>query len=457
MPCHPDLPFLRRAPWLVKVHGCSALHRRFSFSKRRAAEAYREQLRAQGFRAKLEQVGIAFPLRSRRKGLRDPVATVDPRPAAEQDALRAVRDDVAAARDTLAALMQRYIVEVAPRHKGGEVEICRLRRLIRDEEFVGRPLAALTTEDLQQFVCTRLDTVAPATVDRELDVIAQVLRYAHEVWSIAAAERPMQGLRRPKCRNERDRRLMPGEEERLLAAAREHENPYVEAAIILALETAMRRNELLSLQPEDIDYAGRFIRLPATTRGRTRKVPLSMRAAQVLQALPATDDGRMLALSANALKQAFFEHVIPLSGIKDLTFRDLRREALSRWAESGVFDRITLPPISLYFDPRRVLRYAHRFPRQFAETLDRRAPPALGDYRWDGYKRRLRRGRRAKPVKADVLAAEARLWSVPPASVEEEANNATTRAAPASGGGPAVSPVSAQVIDFAAMWRRRRP
>lgn len=67
--------------------------------------------------------------------------------------------------------------------------------------------------------------------------------------------------------------------------AREDENPFIEPSIILALETAMRRGKLLKLIPSDINFELRFALARDTKNGRNRKVPLSRRAMQVLQAL----------------------------------------------------------------------------------------------------------------------------------------------------------------------------
>lgn len=461
---HPNTHITNRSPWLVTVRARPERDRRFSFVQRQAAEAYLEALLAEGLKGKLAQLETSFLLRIRRKGMKDQSATFDTYLAAEQalrhiesqHSLGIVRDHVVATRYTLAQLMQRYIEEVAPQHKGGDIEICRLRRIIREEDFVDLKLAVLGTEDLQDFIKARLEEVAPATVDRDLDVISQVLRYADDVWKIAAAESPLKGLRRPQYYNERDRRLKEGEEARLLDAAHQHQNPYIEAAILLALETAMRRSELLSLRPEYIDYAARYVRLPDTKNGRSRKVPLSTRAMQVLQALPRTDDGRLLALSANALKKAFFEGVLVVSKIEDLTFHDLRHEAISRLAESGKFEMIELQAISGHRDPRMLQRYAHLFPRLLAEKMDRCSRLASGEYTWDGNKRRLRRVRQSPSLGAlptapglpnpagEAVAGEPRVAEVhvdAPLPSEAEA--------------PCAPSASAQVIDFASVRRQR--
>lgn len=461
---HPSSNIVNRSPWLVTVRTRPERDRRFSFVQRQAAEAYLEALIAEGLKGKLVQLETSFQLRLRRVGMKDQVVTFDTRLAAEQ-ALRhiesqhsvgIVRDYIVATRYTLADLIQRYITEVVPRHKGGEVEICRLRRILRTEAFVDLKLAVLSTEDLQEFIHSRLEEVAPATVNRDLDLISQVLHYADDVWKIAPAESPMKGLRRPTFCNERDRRLKEGEEKSLLTAARQYPNAYVEAAIILALETAMRRSELLAMRCENVNFEERFAFLPDTKNGHPRKVPLTQRAMQVLRALPATDDGRVLGLSANALKKAFFGSVLVVSGIEDLTFHDLRHEAISRLAESGRFDLSELQAVSGHRDIRMLLRYVHLFPKRVAEKMDLCAKLDSGKYEWDrGGKRRLRRVRQSdesKPTAANTvvshLADEGGQGAEPAAVCDADVF------APEAGGGIATG-LPENVISFESVRRQR--
>lgn len=376
---HPTaLNILNRSPWQVSVRSRSGLNRQFSFPRKRDAEAYCADLSAQGLKASLMQLGVAFQLRIRRKGVKQQFLTFDSYEAAKQAMLRIeadlsvsiVRDYAAATRHTLADLMLRYIEEVTPAHKGGEIEAGRLQRIMRKEDFVDKRLAAISTEDLKDFIDDRLTEVKPATVDRDLDVISQVLNYSENVWKIAPHESPFKGLPRPKYFNERVRRLSADEEMRLLEAARKDENPYLEPAIILAIETGMRRSELLSLKASDIDYERRQAFLKETKNGRSRSVPLTTRAMQVLQALPPGEDSHLLCLSANALKIGFFRRVLPAAGIEDLHFHDLRHEAISRLAESGKFQLIELQAISGHRDMRMLQRYAHLCSGSLAEKMD---------------------------------------------------------------------------------------
>lgn len=387
-----------RSPWAVEVRSRPELSQRFSYPNHAAAARYCAQLQGQGHKAKLSQLETSFQLRVRRAGVKTQTITFDTLLEAEQARLRIdadlsvsiVRDYAAATQTTLRALMARYLEEVVPLHKGGDVEACRLRRLMRDEAFVDKKLAALSTEDLQDYIYDRLTEVAPATVDRDLDVLSQVLRYADDVWKIAPVESPFKGLRRPRYFNERDRRLSAAEEAALLKAAREDENPYVEPAIILALETAMRRGELLALTFDDIDVARRHALVRNSKNGRSRRVPLSRRALDVIAALPRTESGRLLDLSANALKLAFFRRVVPKAGLEDFHYHDLRHEAISRMAESGKFGLIELQAISGHRDMRMLQRYAHLTSGSLAEKLD--------SIREGGIKKYVHRGRRRTVV-----------------------------------------------------------
>jgi len=60
--------------------------------------------------------------------------------------------------------------------------------------------------------------------------------------------------------------------------------------IILAIETAMRRGEMLELQWQHVDLVRCVAHLPLTKNGDTRDIPLSRRAVATLQELKADKD-----------------------------------------------------------------------------------------------------------------------------------------------------------------------
>lgn len=256
-------------PWRVQVRSQPSLDRQFRFGNKLDVQAYWQSMLESGLSVSI------------------------------------VRDYAMAAQTTLRELMERYRDEVAPSHKGADIERLRLNRIMRQEAFVDKTLVALCTEDLQDFIMDRLTKVKPSTVDRDRDQLSHVINYADKVWKIAAVESPFKGLQRPTYFNERSRRLPQAEEKKLLEAAREDENPYVEPVIVLSLETAMRRGELLALTIDDIDFERRQALVRESKNGRNRHVPLTKRAMQVLRAPASEANERLLNLLANALKQAF--------------------------------------------------------------------------------------------------------------------------------------------------------
>lgn len=416
MPSTSALPsnIKNRSPWLVQIRAKPHLDQQFSYGKRLQADAYLKSQINQGFNAKLIQLETSFQLRLRRKGVKQQFLTFDTYEQAVQAQLKIesdlsvsiVRDYASAAKTTLRDIMMRYRDEVVPGHKGADIERTRINRILRTEAFVDKWLAALCTEDLQDFITDRLTEVAPATVDRELDVISQVIRYSADVWKIAAFESPFVGLRRPKYFNERDRRLSQNEETHLLTAAGNDENRYIEPAMILALETAARRGELLSITRGDVNLEERYALLKETKNGRPRKVPLSKRAISVITQLLADcvlDDEPLLKLSANALKIAFFRRVVPASGVIDIHFHDLRHEAISRLAESGEFQLIELQAISGHRDTRMLLRYAHLCCGNLAEKMDNVASERTTKTYFHRGRRRL--VERIEPVFASIPPA----------------------------------------------------
>lgn len=467
---------LNRSPYVVTVRRDASLNRRFSAADKKQAETYVKDLAFRGLKARLAQLETSFQLRVRRKGVPEQHITFDTFEAAEQTRLHieaqlsvsVVRDYSVATKTTLRDLLERYLEEVVPSHKGAAIERTRIRRLLRDEAFVDKKLAALTTEDLQDFVTDRLTEVAPATVDRDLDMISQTLNYADDVWKIAAVESPFKGLRRPKYFNERDRRLAPSEEKALLDAARADENPYVEPAIVLALETAMRRSELLSLTAADINHELRYALLRDTKNGRSRKVPLSTRALQVIRALlvlqnvSADDDSDtlLLPLTPNALKKAFFERVIPTSKVVDFHFHDLRHEAISRFAESQRFGLLELQSISGHRDIRMLQRYTHLFTGNLADKMDQ-IQGATVEYTHRGRRRIVVKSEEVAPALSPAASDTTPVTPHPAApALKAEAQAAPGTASPAVAptirtAPGAVGVLAAKVIDFRAAVQRR--
>jgi integrase len=139
---------------------------------------------------------------------------------------------------------------------------------------------------------------------------------------------------------------------------------------MLAVETAMRRGELLSLRWENVDLKFGVAHLPLTKNGDSRDVPLSRRAVQTLKAIQAAGvkDQRVFPMSGNAVRLAF-EHLRARAGLLDFRFHDLRHEAISRLFEKGL-NIAEVGAISGHRDLKMLQRYTHLRAADLAARLD---------------------------------------------------------------------------------------
>jgi len=203
---------------------------------------------------------------------------------AELDRCGALPDTRIAEQTTLAQILIRYRDEVSPRKRSAHTERARINGMLR-RPICHRTLTLLSTADLASYRDQRLKVVAPATVTRELNTISHAIDTAIRDWGIHLAQNPCKLVRRPAPPKGRSRRLNGGEEQQLLAVADAGRSPYMRPLIVLAIETGMRRGELLSLRWEHIDLEKRVAHLPLTKNGDSRDVPLSTRAVETLRSL----------------------------------------------------------------------------------------------------------------------------------------------------------------------------
>ncbi|KGW85329.1 integrase [Burkholderia pseudomallei] len=451
-----------RSRYVVTIKNNDALQRLFPYSELARAKAYCAELRERGYKPKLGQLEDAYFVRIRQKGHKTQQFTVDSLADAESAVARIeaerktglFRDYTKAHNVTFADLIRRYAEEEGPKHKGWETvekykcrgwlddlagnlaqrdaqrkaEIAATGKVITARgamrapatgiEWMDKPFAQVETTDIEGYIRDRLDVVAPSTVDREIDVLSAICNVAVDVWKYHVADNPMNGVRRPKYFNERDRRLKSGEWERLLDAAIEEDRlraielrtqelmgdgraqaalrptvyqkkgviqdalaecraqaeqdyqhiPLYETFVAFQIKTAARRGETLNTTWDNVDLEARTVYLPETKNGRPRKLPLRVELVEMLEALPRTDD-RVFPLSEDALKKAW-KRICARAGIEDLHVHDLRHEAISLTAETGQFSLVDLQAFSGHRDVRMLLRYSHLCTTKLAHRLD---------------------------------------------------------------------------------------
>ena len=286
---------------------------------------------------------------------------------AELDRNGALPDMRPAESMTLAELLTRYRNEVSPTKRSAITEMARINAILR-RPICFRTMTLLSTADLAAYRDERLKLVAPATVIRELNTISHAIDTARREWSIHLATNPCKLVRRPSPPKGRTRRLEGNEEELLLDAADKGRTPYLRPLIVLAVETGMRRGELLALRWEHIDLDRRVAHLPLTKNGTSRDVPLSTRAVDTLRTLRTGGGATVFSAAPNAVRLAW-ERLTRRMGLSDLHLHDLRHEAVSRLFEKG-FNVVEVAAISGHRELRMLTRYTHLRAADLAARLD---------------------------------------------------------------------------------------
>lgn len=268
-------------------------------------------------------------------------------------------------RITLADLLSRYEAEVTTTKRGADRERYKLR-VIRAHELSSLSLAKLTAAAVARYRDDRLKKVQGNTVRRELAILQHCLEIARREWSTPLNTNPVQSITIPEPGKARNKRLEKEEGDKLRRAIGLAHPWYLRPLIDLAVETGMRRGELLSLLWSNVNLDRRTAHLPVTKNGHPRTVALTPQAIVVLKALPRTE-ARVFPVSGNAVRLAW-ERLRKRAGVPDLRFHDLRHEAVSRFFEMG----LSVPEvasISGHRDPRMLMRYTHLRPEAVAERL----------------------------------------------------------------------------------------
>lgn len=368
---------------------------------------------------------LQWQARIRRKGYPDQVKTFNTRAEAEEWA-RAIEHQIdrgafvsraEAEATTLYEALGRYEREVTV-HKNGEEAEKSVLRIWKGTELALRTMPAIRSADIAKLRDEWLKTLKPATVLRRLQLLSHVFNIARKEWGMESLSNPLELVRKPQPNNARTRRIVAvkqadtwevGEEAadqessrdtpddelaRVIAATG---SSFLPAIIRLAVETAMRRGEIVGLRWEHIDLQDRVAHLPKTKNGEQRDVPLSSKAVAVLEALmpeenenekeddeAEEDDSRVFKIRGDAVTRAFeraverarkaYEDECKAAKVRpdskylvDLRFHDLRHEATSRLA--AIFPMHELTKITGHKDPRMLMRYYHPRAKDLAKRL----------------------------------------------------------------------------------------
>ncbi|HEX8013160.1 MAG TPA: tyrosine-type recombinase/integrase, partial [Casimicrobiaceae bacterium] len=215
-----------------------------------------------------------------------------------------------------AFIEQHYAPWVEAERKAGKATVANIKAQFL-ELFGTKPLTDITAWSIEKFKAARLKAgIKPKTVNRDLDRIRAALQKAVE-WKIIAAN-PLSGVKDAKVAEEERVRFLNAEEEKRLrealsereaerrrrrisgnawAAARGRETRSIWAPdeytdhlaplVLLAMNTGLRRGELLGLTWEAVDRQRKQLRVSASRAksAKVRHIPLNSEALEVIERL----------------------------------------------------------------------------------------------------------------------------------------------------------------------------
>ena len=265
-------------------------------------------------------------------------------------------------------------------------------------KLYNKPLSAITVEDVEGWRLKRINEgIEPSTVRRDLDALSSVLTRAVKLDKLAI--NPVHRIERPKIdRTPKVRYLDTPEEKRLRKAlserdaemrkARESANRWRKArkqdplpplpyfgdhltpAVLLSMNTGMRRGELLALRWANVDMKGKQLTIEGSTAkaGQTRHIPLNDEALDVLKKWreQAPPGDRVIAVDTG-FKTAWAS-LLERAKITAFRWHDLRHHFASRLVQAGV-PLNTVRELLGHGSMAMTLRYAHLAPDQKAEAV----------------------------------------------------------------------------------------
>jgi len=311
----------------------------------------------------------------------------------EDEMVRGVYIDRAPSeRMTLRAAMDRYLAEVTPTKS--KTTITREKNRVKPilKVLGDYSLAAITPQRVADYRDQRMNTPSARTgkplsgnsVRLELALISHLYTVVIQEWGIGLTCNPAALVRKPKIPKARDRRITKEEAAKLQVECAKHSNPMLYWIVVFAIETGMRKSEIVTLRLHQVNQHRRLAHLPDTKNGTSRTVPLTRAAAKVIDEAishPIRPGDTDLIFWGDAKDKITrerkpydfteaWEGARSRAGLPDLHFHDLRHEAVSRFVEAGLGDQ-EVAAISGHKTMQMLKRYTHLRAEDLVDKLDK--------------------------------------------------------------------------------------
>jgi integrase len=209
----------------------------------------------------------------------------------------------------------------------------------------------------------------PATVNRRMACLRHMLSKAVE-WKVIS-DHPCRGVKQFKENNRRVRFLTVDECKTLLDAC---PSATLNQIVELALNTGMRKSELLRLERDHVNLRQEFLEILDQKNGEYDTIPLNERAMEILRSIPVRLDSKYVFPGKIPGKPFWdlkgqFEEAVKAAKLEGVTFHTLRHTAASHMVMNGT-PLATVKEILRHKDFSMTLRYAHLSPSHKKAAMD---------------------------------------------------------------------------------------
>ena len=265
--------------------------------------------------------------------------------------------------DKLIHLIERYQATKSVFKKGFNREIY-VHRIWKATPLAQMRVGDITVSMVSSLVDKWRGEVKPATIRNRCAILRHMFNVAINEWGYNI-ENPVSKVPMPKSADTPIRRLSKDELSRLKIFFSQRPSK-LQWIVSFAIETGMRRGEIVNLKWDDIDRTKNTARVSESKAGRVRFIPLTPKALECLESVP-TQSEYVFDTTNNAIACGW-KRSRAKAGIRGVRFHDFRHEAISRFFEKG----LTIPEvasISGHSTPQMLFRYAHADQSKIAEKL----------------------------------------------------------------------------------------
>jgi len=234
--------------------------------------------------------------------------------------------------------------------------------------FEGRYLFDITPRMIEKYKADRLESVSPATVNRELACLKHMYTKAIE-WDYVKTN-PVKSVKSLKEPPGRLRYLSADEADALIKAC----HGYLRSIVITALNTGMRRGELLNLKWQDVDLHNRKITVKKPKNNELRVIPINKTLYRELSELSEQSESDYVFCNGDGqaigdIKKSFAT-ALKKAEIEDFRFHDLRHTFGSYLVMKGI-DLKTVQQVMGHKVIKTTMRYSHLSPEYVQQAIER--------------------------------------------------------------------------------------